>query len=639
MRAESNHVTAASSQATGKAQRAGIILFIRKPVERNQLADTRRPDTRKIESTAVQAVRNLIQQCDTLHHNIDEEDKHPVVDGTIELYSGTPQIKENLVGEVTVQVKGTTRKMSPNKRGFIKYSMDVVDLRRFLDVFHGVLLFCVAVEKDGLAPKQVYYANLLPYELNKILAKAGDTQKKASVRIRQFPSEPREVKRLISQFHHEYEEQLEAKVSGYGFLDDSFELPPGIKSFSFSSQLFPGENVVSLAGLGAGPYVYGTTTDGRKLVIGKIGDVSMFGVGSERTVSSGGFKQKTMVFVGDQREGMRVEFEGVSMLLSERDNKATLNWSISGDFRRRYNTARFVLEFLRAGALAIDGHRILRIEPQVEEDETTRRLEETVGAYRPFVETLDTMGIAAKWDPEKMSGKELNDMGLMHRLLVEGKPLDGREIKSPVVHFDIQGAQIYALARKRDEGGYGFVDILSDKLFFVFGYSDQEAPHKVADPVPALMALGEEEFRKVVNLKPQNFAEQLDRFPITAGNQSPLNQKVLEMLSAYDKGAQQPDALLACAATLAKKLHEFDNRSETYLLNLMQTIKRRRTLEDGEKDELRDLVIDTSERCVQAAAYALLDEKDMARRCLDHCSAAERRQIEDYPISLFFKEG
>ena len=143
------------------------------------MADTRRPDTRKIESTAVQAVRNLIQQCDTLHHNIDEEDKHPVVDGTIELYSGTPQIKENLVGEVTVQVKGTTRKMSPNKRGFIKYSMDVVDLRRFLDVFHGVMLFCVAVEKDGLAPKQVYYANLLPYELNKILSKAGDTQKKA----------------------------------------------------------------------------------------------------------------------------------------------------------------------------------------------------------------------------------------------------------------------------------------------------------------------------------------------------------------------------------------------------------------------------------------------------------------------------
>lgn len=153
------------------------------------------------------------------------------------------------------------------------------------------------------------------------------------------------------------------------------------------------------------------------------------------------------------------------------------------------------------------------------------------------------------------------------------------------------------------------------------------------------MVLGKEEFGRVVNLRPQRLAEQLDRFPITVGNQSPLSQKVLEMLSAYDKGAQQPDALLACAAVLAQKLYEFDNHSEAYLLNLMQTLKRHRALEEGEKEKLRDLVIDTSERYVQAAAYALLDEKDMARRCLDRCSAVERRQIEDYPISLFFREG
>lgn len=602
------------------------------------MASRETPNDRRIESVAVAAVKDIILSCDTLYPNLDENDKNVLVDGTVEVYSSPELTKENLTGEVTVQVKGTTRKLRTNKRGFVKYSMDVVDLRCFLDVFHGVLLFCVDVGKDA-RPKQVYYSALHPYELTRILGGARDGQKTASVRVKPFPSDPREVKRLIIQFHREHESQLKAEVTGYGFLDDKFELPPDVTSFTFTSQLFRGENPISLAGLGDGPYVYSTTKDGLTRVIGKIGDVSMFGMGSEHTISTGDFELATMVTLGGHKDGTYIEFEGVSMILSERDNKATLNWSISGDFRKRYNTARFVLEFLKAGAFAIDGHNLLHIEREAEEDETFHRLEEAVEAYRPFVETLDALGITAKWSPEKMSAKELNDMGFMHRLLVEGRPLEGVELESPVVNFNIQGAQVYALARKREEGGYELVDILSDRLFFVFGFSGQKAEEKEADfdPVPALMALGEKEFEKVVNLKPDKFSEQLDRFPVTAGNQAPLNQKVLEMLSAYDKGAQQPHALLACAAILARKLHEFDAHSETYLLNLMQTLKRSRELDEGEKNMLRDLAVDTNVRYIQAAAYALLGDKDMAQRCFNRCTKAEKVQIENYPISRFFK--
>lgn len=604
------------------------------------MARSETPNDRRIESVAVDAVRSIILKCDTLYPNLDENDKNILVDGTIEVYSSPELTKENLTGEVTVQVKGTTRKLRTNKRGFVKYSMDVVDLRRFLDVFHGVLLFCVAVGKDA-RPGQVYYSALHPYELTRILDGARDSQKTASVRVKPFPDDPREAKRLIIQFHCEHESQLKAEVTGYGFLDDKFELPPDITSFTFTSQLFRGESPISLAGLGDGPYVYGTTKDGLTRVIGKIGDVSMFGMGSEHTVSAGSFELSTMVTLGDQRDGAHIEFEGVSMTLSESNNKVSLTWSISGDFRRRYNTARFVQEFLRSSTFAIDSHSFLHIEQEQEEEETLQRLEETVNAYRPFVETLDALGIAVKWDPEKMTPKELNDLSFMHTLFVEKKPLEGIELKSPVVNFNIQGAQVYALARKREEGGYELFDILSDRLVFVFGYPDQKAvdANLGFDPVPALMALGEEEFTKVVNLKPDKFSEQLDRFPVTAGNQTPLNQKVLDMLSAYDKGAKQPHALLACATILARKLHEFDPDSQTYLLNLMQTLKRSRELEDEEKDLLRNLAIDTHERYAQAAAYVLLDDKDMAGRCFERCTKAERAQIENYPISLFFKDA
>ena len=132
------------------------------------MARSETPSDRRIESVAVYAVKSIILKCDTLYPNLDENDKNILVDGTIEVYSSSKLTKENLTGEVTVQVKGTTRKLRTNKRGFVKYSMDVVDLRRFLDVFHGVLLFCVAVEKDA-RPGQVYYSALHPYELTRIL--------------------------------------------------------------------------------------------------------------------------------------------------------------------------------------------------------------------------------------------------------------------------------------------------------------------------------------------------------------------------------------------------------------------------------------------------------------------------------------
>jgi hypothetical protein len=69
----------------------------------------------------------------------------------------------------------------------------------------------------------------------------------------------------------------------------------------------------------------------------------------------------------------------------------------------------------------------------------------------------------------------------------------------------------------------------------------------------------------------------------------------------------------------------------------MQTLKRSRELDDDEKNILRDLAIDTNVRDVEVAAYALLDDTDMAKRCLGRCTKAEKAQIENYPTSRFFK--
>lgn len=602
------------------------------------MAQSRRLDSKKIEKAAVLAIKNLVQPCEGIDDKLDEDDKNILVDGSLELYKSSSQTIENFIGKVDVQVKGTTRKLAPNKRGFVKYQIEVENLRRYLDVFHGIMFFCVAVgSPQGYAiGKEVFYAQLLPYDITRILCDTKPGQKKVSVPLKPFPSAPREVTRLVMAFRNEKEKQLKAKVSGYGFLDDNFELPPDIKSFNFSMQLFPGEPLTTLSGLREGPYIYGEDHEGHFTVFGKMSDVSAFAMGVEAEVGSGDFSLKTTVFSGQSEDGESLEFEGVRMYLAK--GKSRIDYTVSGGIRERYNTVRFMSEFSKVGVLTINGEAVVTAELNNVEEAQQQRLNESLVAYSRMIETLEALHIHANWDPSAMSDKELNDIGFMHRLLVEKEPLSGQKLESPLIHFDIQNSFVFALANEQEDGSYEFRDLFSEELFFVIGGPEAETgePEFVSDPVPPIVALGEEGYRKIINLVPEEVEKAFERFPITPTNQDQLNQKLLNMLAAYDKGCQQPEELLASAAILARKLYEADNASETYFLNLMQTVKRKRELTQEERKRLQDIAIENEQAYVMAAAYALLDNAEMALNCLGRCTEAERKQIEDYPISIFF---
>lgn len=582
---------------------------------------------------------NLIQPCETIDYKFTEDDKNMLVDGTLELYRASRLTRENLVGEIDVQIKGTLKKLRLKSSGYAKHPVSVLDLKKYQEVYHGVLFFCVLVDSScGYATgKKVFYAQLLPYDINRILADTKPDQKTVNVRFRPFPVEPREIVRLTSAFHANQEKQRLSTVSGYGFLDNNQELPSNIKSFSFSTRLFPGEDITTLAAFRNGAYIYGEDDHGQSLVFGKVEDVCMFAMGREATVESGGFSFTTLVFAGEHEDGRYLEFEGVILIISERDVK--FNYTVSGEFHRRYNTVRFAKEFIRTGVLSLNGAVVLRVGMDAVDSTQLQRLEDSIKVYAPIVETLDAIGITAKWDPAEMSDKELDDIGFMHQLLVKREPLKGQKLESPLVHFDIQDCRVYAFAKECEDGSYEFIDLQSDELFFVFGWPNDKAVNEGIgfDPVPPIVAIGEEGYKRIVNLVPNRLSEAFGRFPVTAGNQEPLNQKLLEMLAAYDLGCQQPDALLACAAIVARKLHEFAPESDTYYLNLMQTFKRKRALQGDETKRLRNLAIDSESPYVKAAAYALLDDGVMAETCLQRCTEDEKKQIADYPIATFFK--
>jgi hypothetical protein len=601
------------------------------------LSKPKKIDNKKIEKAAVLFVKQLIQQCDCLDDKILTEDKNILDDGTIDVYRSPEESTDSIIGKIAVQVKGTTSQHKEHG-GYSKFSVSTEALKKYNEVYQGILFIYVVVDKSTLCGERAYFAQLLPYDIARILSQTNDDQKTVAVRFRRFPDEPHEITRLVGSFLANRKKQLRAKVSGYGLLDEGAPVPsPGIRSISFSMQLFPGESLTTIAGLD-NEYLYGEDSAGSLVVWGKIENLRMIARGTEAEVSSGNFRERILVFVGHNEDGRYLEFEGASIVI-RKDHQVTLNYSISGFFHKRYYTALFVHEFLQTGEMRLNGETLLLVVSK-EEKELSARLVDTVNACEPFVRTLDALGIEDCWDPSRMSDREIADIRLMKRLLVDKEILTDLRITSPIVHFDIQGSRVYALAHETESGGYEFVDLMSDRLFFVFGWK-HEGPIEQSvgfDPVPALVIIGKEGFKRITNLSSSKFKLQLDRFPVTAGNWIQLNQKLLEMLAAYDEGAQRAEELLACATLLAGELHDFDRNSETSTINLLQTIRRSRELTENERGILQDIALDGEQMSSKAAAFALLGNSEMAHKCLNRCTDEERSQIQGFPIAAFFIE-
>ena len=593
-------------------------------------------ETKKIEKAAILAVKNLIQPCPTIDDKLDEDDKNILVDGSFELYSSKDMSIPNFVGKIDVQVKGTTKKPRATKHGSVKFPVAIENLKRYLEAFHGILFFYVSVHPSQYTAREVYYAQLLPYDINLILNGLNPGQSSTSVRFKPFPTEPKEITRLLMAFYTNREIQLRAEVSDYGLLDEHTDLPEGIKSLKFSTQIFPGESPMTLNSFREGPYIYGENESGQLWVIDKMEDIAACAMGRTVTLSTEGFSMETVLMTGESEDGGFLEFEGVQINLSEK--KVNINYTVSGGARKRYNTVRFIQHFAKSGILSIDGETILRSSGLTLSANQEQRLEESAKIYGSIVETLDALHIATDWDIDELSRKEWNDLGFIHNLIVEGKPLPNCAIESPLVYFSIQGSRIYAFAVRQEDGTYRLSDLFSDALFFVFSEPDKitGTPKNPSDPVGAIAALDEEGYRTVENIDLKQVERSFERYPVTASNQNPLSHKLQEMLNAYDKGCVQPERLLAIATLLAKKLHEANPASDIYYTNLMQTIKRSRKLDATEKQRLYDIVIENESYCVKAAAYALLDNKAMAENRLKRCKATERQGIENGPIARYF---
>lgn len=130
-----------------------------------------------IEVMATAAIKTSISMTEALTTYIAEKDKEPIWDGNIHVYSNSKKDLDHHKGRVPVQVKGKVVE-NINVDTFT-YPIRTKDLKSYL-AESGTIYFVVLIDQI-LGDTKIFYANLLPFEIIRLLEKAKNQDTKMSL--------------------------------------------------------------------------------------------------------------------------------------------------------------------------------------------------------------------------------------------------------------------------------------------------------------------------------------------------------------------------------------------------------------------------------------------------------------------------
>ena len=150
-----------------------------------------------VETLAVNEVSSLVATCPSLSPLITTNDKTPFTDGHIDIYNDIHRSRDEWDGRVSVHVKGRSTQTNGKLRK--SYPMSRTDLQAFQSD-SGVLYFVVFIDPDT-AKRHPFYALLSPFYIERILQNASPKTRRISVPLKDFPSAPDIIERLVRVAH------------------------------------------------------------------------------------------------------------------------------------------------------------------------------------------------------------------------------------------------------------------------------------------------------------------------------------------------------------------------------------------------------------------------------------------------------
>lgn len=586
----------------------------------------------QIEELAVNIIENEVLKYKNLKSNIPKGDKAISWDGYITVFDGKGRGKNNFEYNIDVQVKG--RKVSKIRSGNNKFSIEKAHLINYQKQNSGTLLLVVDIVDN--TNYQIYYANLLPVDLKKLLEDNNSKAKKPTISINLKPikdSSPSSLKNICLNFALNSKRQM-------GIPIKNMEELKNIDTIEFK--------VVSEKGkvfdyiLNNDIYTYAILNDELKTTVAlPKGDFVMIQNEINKPIKIKNKVHYSSYLLTRQKYNEIITI-GKGIFLNLQTRK--INFKFQGTLQERITDMEFFIDLITNKTLTINGVTLNFPEykdDEIEKNNIISEFNQKINKLKILQNKFKEMNIDFREDIDKLDEQDRKNLFLFKNLFCDNIVPRDLKVKQMGVNFIKIGNCSIAIFVQKDKENklkvYNYFQDLKDVVSVAI-VPDNEKP-SIDNRTSPYLIMKAKDMLRFSNFNAEIIFNSFDIIQNFDKQSSYINGFMLELLTAYDEDNKRKD-ILDLAKRINDKLIKFE-KTTTNELNKFQIIKRMQELNDKEKEYLMNLRLtmpkDDCWNQNQCAIAILLDNKNDYECYYNRMNDEDKKLFDNFPIKNLYK--
>ncbi len=597
----------------------------------------------QIEQWGVDAVGNALSVTDTLRRFFKENDKTPLWDGEVFIYKSNNWNNENLIGKVSVQLKGKLATKEELSKEVVSYPVRIVDLVNYIKN-DGTIYFVVLINKKNISQKVIYYETLTPQKIRGYI-KGIEHQESCTIKLRQFPKDKYKIQTI---FHNFYPNSRFGNIPPIS-LDELSTRKDVVKITSRIMEFFPKNKKISPIDVLLNNEVYWAaelSSSPIPIPIELTPDMQLAFVSKDGlpSILVNGEKYDNYLSITRTRNSTIFKFgESTTLTIQENTRKADIKYTPSNSLTNRIRDLNFVISIAETRAIHVEGKDVLHLGEIITDSPfDLRATKKVLESYKRVDKFWKSLNITDDFDIGKIdSNSSLRELDL----LIES--IDGKQS----IYINTNGENSYYLLKKPISN---FLVLLlleavdqEKSLFNVYNYFDQKGIVKIArgeeeeQITSKYSALNANDYIELSNIVFSDILQSYkDILPLNNKIYQPANIDLLNLLLAYDKHRDHPAIILKTAKDLAGWLLEESGEvlpDEIKVINYLQTIKRERDLTKEENSKLYHITDKSDNIMYKLGANLLLENYKVAQLQFEQLSDDKKDIFKTFPLYRFWQ--
>lgn len=592
--------------------------------------------SKELEEKALNYFKTFIEDSRFISQYIPDNDKEPFFDGHLYLYSdGMRDNKKYYLGRVPIQIKG--KEVDDFIIDKWKFKLDKEDLEAYL---HDPVFFVVCQIKKNSLERKLFYAELLPSVIKNIL-NGMENKKSKNILFKPMTENLSEFENQIWTFKCNREKMI--SFAGKKHLTIEDVVKKRMKSLSFVKPLRVMNEYDLLRYISSHEtYLYAKPKDFDI-------DIPVMNVPATLTFTKDLDKEvkiKGRVFYKNCKNQIKDGTERIvignvlEFYMSDEDSKYKLKF-INKD--KTLNDIIDNTEFL----IALHEHKVLTIgEVDIyidgfnidNVDDVIFGLER----WKNFKDVLDKLHVTKQFDITNLSKNDINSIDILTETIGDGKSIKIPGMQTSFLLFEVSNIKLLLWCNV-DKNGYCRIGDFFDGTIKV-SYKINDKNNVELSPYSYLC--NDSLWEKIDNIDYDNIITSTSKFSKeNKYTHTATNADILAMISASDVLSDidriKSDKLLEYAKQLNQWLMNNDLEEDFKILcfvNMMQIIKRQRTLNSDEIRELNDVLSMDGKNEIKAGVCLLLEKKDLFDEYYNKLTVDVQESMKGFPIWRFYKD-